>query len=128
MMSPTVCAFAYLLRRGATKYPTSTVWIAKAKNANMYTYPSLNVSPALPSEDPPPRNEAARLPKKTGQMILLPTVTGKTLESLVYDIANYDPAIVEPEAIVARGEELGYDLSLSRVSLVVDLAQFTHLA
>ena len=52
----------------------------------------------------------------------------KALESLVYDIANYDPAIVEPEAIVARGEELGYDLSLSRVSLVVDLAQFTHLA
>jgi carbohydrate diacid regulator len=52
----------------------------------------------------------------------------KALESLVYDIANYDPAILEPEALVARGEELGYDLSLSRVSLVVDLAQFTHLA
>jgi len=32
----------------------------------------LNVSPALPSEEPPPRNEAARLPKKTGQMIRLP--------------------------------------------------------
>jgi carbohydrate diacid regulator len=52
----------------------------------------------------------------------------KALESLVYDIANYDPAILEPEALVARGEELGYDLSLSRVSVVVDLAQFTHLA
>src|SRR5215218_941548 len=52
----------------------------------------------------------------------------KALESLVYDIANYDPAILEPEALVARGEELGYDLNLSRVSVVVDLAQFTHLA
>lgn len=52
----------------------------------------------------------------------------RALESLVYDIANYDPAILEPEALVARGEELGYDLSLSRVSVVVDLAQFTHLA
>jgi hypothetical protein len=44
------------------------------------------------------------------------------------DIANYDPAILEPEALVTRAEELGYDLSLSRVSVVVDLAQFTHLA
>jgi len=52
----------------------------------------------------------------------------KALESLVYDIANYDPAILEPEALVARGEELGYDLNLSRVTVVVDLAQFTHLA
>lgn len=52
----------------------------------------------------------------------------KALESLVYDIANYDPAILEPEALVARAEELGYDLNLSRVSVVVDLAQFTHLA
>jgi carbohydrate diacid regulator len=52
----------------------------------------------------------------------------KALESLVYDIANYDPAILEPEALAARGEELGYDLNLSRVSVVVDLAQFTHLA
>ena len=52
----------------------------------------------------------------------------KALESLVYDIANYDPAILEPGALVARGEELGYDLNLSRISVVVDLAQFTHLA
>lgn len=52
----------------------------------------------------------------------------RALESLVYDIANYDPAILEPEALVARGEELGYDLSLNRVSVVVDLAQFTLLA
>lgn len=52
----------------------------------------------------------------------------RALESLVYDIANYDPAILEPEALVARGEELGYDLGLSRVSVVVDLAQFTRLA
>lgn len=52
----------------------------------------------------------------------------KALESLVYDIANYDPAILEPEALVARAEELGYDLNLSRISVVVDLAQFTHLA
>jgi carbohydrate diacid regulator len=52
----------------------------------------------------------------------------RALESLVYDIANYDPAILEPEALVARGEELGYDLNLTRVSVVVDLAQFTHLA
>jgi carbohydrate diacid regulator len=52
----------------------------------------------------------------------------RALESLVYDIANYDPAILEPEALVARGEELGYDLNLTRISVVVDLAQFTHLA
>lgn len=52
----------------------------------------------------------------------------KALESLVYDIANYDPAVLEPEALVARAEELGYDLSLSRISVVVDLAQFTRIA
>ena len=36
--------------------------------------------------------------------------------------------IVEPAVLRARGEELGYDLSLSRVAVVVDLARFAHLA
>jgi carbohydrate diacid regulator len=52
----------------------------------------------------------------------------KALESLLQDIANYDPTIVEPAVLVARGEELGYDLNLSRVAMVVDLAKFADLA
>jgi carbohydrate diacid regulator len=52
----------------------------------------------------------------------------KALESLLQDIANYDPTIVEPAVLRARGEELGYDLSLSRVAVVVDLAKFAALA
>jgi carbohydrate diacid regulator len=52
----------------------------------------------------------------------------KALESLVQDIANYDPAILEPTVLVARGEELGYDLNLRRVAVVVDLARFADLA
>jgi carbohydrate diacid regulator len=52
----------------------------------------------------------------------------KALESLLQDIANYDPTIVEPAVLVARGEELGYDLNLSRVAVVVDLARFADLA
>jgi carbohydrate diacid regulator len=52
----------------------------------------------------------------------------KALESLLQDIANYDPTIVEPAVLKARGEELGYDLSLSRVAVVVDLARFAALA
>jgi carbohydrate diacid regulator len=52
----------------------------------------------------------------------------KALESLLQDIANYDPTIVEPAVLRARGEELGYDLSLSRVAVVVDLARFAALA
>lgn len=52
----------------------------------------------------------------------------KALESLLQDIANYDPAILEPAVLVARGEELGYDLNLKRVAVVVDLARFADLA
>jgi carbohydrate diacid regulator len=52
----------------------------------------------------------------------------KALESLLQDIANYDPTIVEPAVLVARGEELGYNLNLSRVAVVVDLARFADLA
>ena len=52
----------------------------------------------------------------------------KALESLLQDIANYDPTIVEPAVLAARGEELGYDLNLSRVAVVVDLARFADLA
>src|SRR5918995_552750 len=52
----------------------------------------------------------------------------KALESLLQDIANYDPTIVEPAVLVARGEELGYDLNLSRVAVVVDLARFARIA
>jgi carbohydrate diacid regulator len=52
----------------------------------------------------------------------------KALESLLQDIANYDPMIVDPAVLAARGEELGYDLNLSRVAVVVDLAEFAHLA
>ena len=52
----------------------------------------------------------------------------KALESLLQDIANYDPTIVEPAVLMARGEELGFDLNLSRVAVVVDLARFADLA
>jgi carbohydrate diacid regulator len=52
----------------------------------------------------------------------------KALESLLQDIASYDPTIVEPAVLMARGEELGYDLNLSRVAVVVDLARFADLA
>lgn len=48
----------------------------------------------------------------------------KALESLLQDIAGYDPAIIEPMVLVARGEELGYDMTLNRVAVVVDLAKF----
>ena len=52
----------------------------------------------------------------------------RALESLLQDIANYDQEIVEPAVLVARGEELGYDLNLSRVAVVVDLARFARIA
>src|SRR5215218_774563 len=52
----------------------------------------------------------------------------KALESLLQDIASYDPTIVEPAVLMARGEELGYDLNLSRVAVVVDVARFADLA
>ena len=52
----------------------------------------------------------------------------KALESLLQDIASYDPTIVEPVVLMARGEELGYDLNLRRVAVVVDLARFAELA
>ncbi len=45
----------------------------------------------------------------------------RALEDLVRDIAYFDAEVVEPELIAYRGGELGYDLGLPRVAVVVDL-------
>jgi len=45
----------------------------------------------------------------------------RALEDLVRDIAYFDAEVVEPELIAYRAGELGYDLGLPRVAVVVDL-------
>jgi carbohydrate diacid regulator len=46
----------------------------------------------------------------------------RALEDLVRDIAHFDPEVVEPELIAYRAGELGYDLGVPRVAVVIDLA------
>lgn len=41
------------------------------------------------------------------------------LEQLVGDIATYDAGLVEPELIASRAADLGYDLGLLRVAIVI---------
>jgi carbohydrate diacid regulator len=45
----------------------------------------------------------------------------RALEDLVRDIAYFDAEVVEPELIAYRAGELGYDLGVPRIAVVVDL-------
>src|SRR2546429_1910716 len=45
----------------------------------------------------------------------------RALEDLVRDIAYFDADVVEPDLIVYRATELGYDLNVPRVAVVVSL-------
>lgn len=46
----------------------------------------------------------------------------RALEDLVRDIAYFDADVVEPDLISYRGAELGYDLTVPRVAVVVGLS------
>ncbi|HKT01047.1 MAG TPA: sugar diacid recognition domain-containing protein [Rugosimonospora sp.] len=46
----------------------------------------------------------------------------RALEDLVRDIAYFDAGVVEPDLVGYRAGELGYDLSVPRVAVVVELA------
>jgi carbohydrate diacid regulator len=48
-------------------------------------------------------------------------VREKAVTDLLQDITRHDPAIVAPDVVVAAARELGFDLRLPRVALVVDL-------
>jgi carbohydrate diacid regulator len=48
-------------------------------------------------------------------------VREKAVTDLLQDITRHDPAIVATEEVAAAARELGFDLRLSRVALVVDL-------
>src|SRR5205814_2228926 len=45
----------------------------------------------------------------------------RALEDLVRDIAYFDADVVEPDLVAYRADELGYDLGVPRVAVVVDL-------
>src|SRR5439155_3637200 len=45
----------------------------------------------------------------------------RALEDLVRDIAHFDPDVVEPDLIAYRAGELGYDLAVPRLAVVMDL-------
>ncbi|RSM84820.1 sugar diacid utilization regulator [Kibdelosporangium aridum] len=45
----------------------------------------------------------------------------KAIEDLLRDIAHYDRETAEPALVLMRAAELGYDLRLSRVAVVVDV-------
>jgi len=43
----------------------------------------------------------------------------RALHDLVNDLANYDPELIEPQLMLARAAELGYDLLLRRAVIVI---------
>jgi len=45
----------------------------------------------------------------------------RALEELVRDISSFDADVLEPEFLVGRAAELGYDLTLPRTVLIVDV-------
>ena len=45
----------------------------------------------------------------------------RALDELVRDIAHFDPEVVEPDLIAYRAAELGYDLTIPRVAVVISL-------
>lgn len=49
------------------------------------------------------------------------------LQNLLHDVANFDPAILEPNALVIQTKELGYDLNLERVAIIMYIPQLAHV-
>lgn len=49
------------------------------------------------------------------------------LQDLLHDVANFDPAVLEPDALVTRAEELGYDLNVKRVAIVLYFPRLAHM-
>ena len=45
----------------------------------------------------------------------------RVLEDLIVDVASYDAQVVEPDFIVFRAAELGFDLRLSRVAIAMEV-------
>lgn len=50
------------------------------------------------------------------------------LQNLLHDVANFDPAILEPDALVTRAKELGYDLNVKRATIILYFPQLAHMA
>jgi carbohydrate diacid regulator len=46
----------------------------------------------------------------------------RALEDLMHDIASYNAELIEPDLVVARAAELGYDLHLRRAVVVIDVS------
>jgi carbohydrate diacid regulator len=66
------------------------------------------------------RNQTELLLRESS-LITSRLVREKAVTDLLQDIAHHDPTIVAPQQMQAAGDELGYDLTLPRVALVIDL-------
>jgi carbohydrate diacid regulator len=55
------------------------------------------------------------------------TYPRKLLQDLLHDVANFDPAILEPDALVTRAEELGYDLNVEHVAIILYIPRLAHM-
>lgn len=49
-------------------------------------------------------------------------VRERVLEDLLADVATYDAAVVEPDFVVFRAAEVGFDLRLRRIAVVVEVS------
>jgi carbohydrate diacid regulator len=49
----------------------------------------------------------------------------RTVEDLLRDIAHYDPDAINPDDLVARACELGYDLRATRTAVIIDIGEGT---
>ncbi|MFU2017680.1 CdaR family transcriptional regulator [Peribacillus butanolivorans] len=82
-------------------------------------------------------NEVAKfgmLAKKYAEILLREEIINKSsllreraLQSLVQEIAAFDPNHSDEMLLLTRGRELGYDLKPPRITIVIDLFQFNHI-
>ncbi|MFG1689072.1 CdaR family transcriptional regulator [Nonomuraea sp. NPDC049269] len=50
-------------------------------------------------------------------------VLERTVEDLLRDIAQFDPDVINPEDLVARAGELGYNLRAERTAVIIDVGE-----
>ncbi|MFC3884854.1 CdaR family transcriptional regulator [Bacillus songklensis] len=74
------------------------------------------------------------LAKKYAEILLREEIINKSsllreraLQSLVQEIAVFDPIHSDEMLLLTRGRELGYDLKPPRITIVIDLFQFNHV-
>jgi carbohydrate diacid regulator len=84
--------------------------------------------------DPDEVSKFGMLVKKSTEILLREEIFIKSsllrdraLQNLIQEIAEFDPVQSDEILLLTRGQELGYDLKLPRIAIVIDLFRFAHI-